>query len=66
MSLKYFHIVFIVMALLVSAGFAAWAFTRYQADTGILMMGGLSSVTTLVLLAYGMWVKRKWKGQMDS
>ena len=66
MSLKQFHIVFIVMALLLTAGFSGWAFTRIQADTGVMMMGGTSAAMTLGLIVYGLWFFRKWKGQMDS
>ena len=66
MSLKYFHIVFIIMSVLLSAGFAAWAFTRYQAEVGVQVMGGMSAVITVGLLVYGFWFLKKFKGQMDS
>ena len=66
MSLKQFHIVFIIMAVLSSAGFAAWAFTRYQVETGELLMGGISAVAAVGLLVYGFRFLKKFKGQMDS
>ena len=55
MSLKQFHIIFIVMSVLSSAGFAAWAFTRFQAELGVLLMGGMSAVAAVGLLVYGFW-----------
>jgi len=66
MSLKQFHIVFIVMSVLLSAGFAAWAFTRPGMDGGVMLMGGISIVATVVLMIYGVWFLKKLKGQMDS
>lgn len=63
MSLKQFHIVFIVLAVLTSVGFSVWAFTRYQADTGVLLMGGVSAVAALGLAVYGVWFLKKLKGQ---
>jgi len=66
MSLKQFHIVFIVMAVLSSLGFAAWAFTRFQAESGVMLMGGISAVVALGLMIYGVWFLKKLKGQMDS
>jgi len=66
MSLKQFHIVFIVMAVLLSAGFAAWAFTRHPVELEVLVMGVISVVATLSLMVYGVWFLKKLKGQMDS
>jgi hypothetical protein len=66
MSLKQFHIVFIIMAVLTSAGFSAWAFTRHQTETGVLLMGGTSAVAAVGLMIYGFWFLKKLKGQMDS
>jgi len=63
MNLKQFHIVFIVMAVLMSVGFAAWAFTRFQAEAGVLLMGGVSAVIALGLAVYGFWFLKKLKGQ---
>ncbi len=63
MSLKQFHIVFIVMAVLLSAGFAVWAFTRYQPQGGVMMMGGMSAVAAVALMIYGVWFLKKLKGQ---
>ncbi len=63
MSLKQFHIVFIAMAVLLSVGFAVWVFTRYQAGTGLLLMGGVSTVMAVGLAVYGLWFLKKLKGQ---
>lgn len=63
MSLKQFHIVFIVLAVLVSAGFAIWAFTRYQAEAGVVLMGGVSAVIAVGLAVYGVCFFKKLKGQ---
>lgn len=63
MSLKQFHIVFIVMAVMLSAGFAAWAFTRYQPPASVMWMGVISSLVTLALMVYGVWFFKKLKGQ---
>lgn len=63
MSLKQFHIVFIVMSVMLSAGFAAWAFTRYQPPGSVLLMGGLSAMSAVALMIYGVWFLKKLKGQ---
>lgn len=63
MTLKQFHVVFIVMAVLMSAGFAVWAFTRYQAEMSVLLMGGVSAVVAFGLSVYGAWFYKKLKGQ---
>ncbi|MFK5921557.1 MAG: hypothetical protein QM496_05215 [Verrucomicrobiota bacterium] len=63
MSLKQFHIVFIVLAVMVSAGFAVWAFTTYQPQGGVMLMGGISSVVAVALSIYGVWFLKKLKGQ---
>ncbi len=55
MSLKTFHIVFIVLAILLSAGCALWAFANHTA-TGF---GVCSIVVGLALVIYGVWFLKK-------
>ena len=63
MSLKIFHIVFIALSVLLSAGLGAWGIQRYLADGsgGGLALGVLFFVTGAVLLVYGIrfWKKMK-------
>jgi len=62
MSLKSFHVVFIVLATLSSLGFAAWVFIRSEATlaSGLGAVGILSVLMGLALAAYGVWfVARK-------
>ena len=64
MSLKAFHIFFIVLSTALAAGFGAWA-TRDFAETGSianLSLGVGSFVTSVVLVCYGVWFLRKLKG----
>ncbi|MCF6313758.1 MAG: hypothetical protein L3J39_15040 [Verrucomicrobiales bacterium] len=63
MSLKQFHIVFILTAVTLSVGFAVWAFTRYQPQGGVLFMGGVSCLAAVALSVYGVWFLKKLKGQ---
>jgi hypothetical protein len=60
-SLKAFHIVFIVCSLLISLGFAVWSFSRFmsQGNVGTLVMGALSALVLLLLGGYGGWFLRK-------
>lgn len=57
MSLKGFHILFIILAFLCSGGF--WAWCVWDADTarqlGVEAVGNLSGSLALALLAYGLW-----------
>jgi hypothetical protein len=55
MSLKTFHIFFIILAILVTAGFAAWTFVN-QTGTGV---GVFSGVCSVALVIYGIWFIRK-------
>ncbi len=57
MSLKSFHIFFIVVAVLGSLGFCLWAFTRGGATAGSeLGVLAISSVVLAIALAvYGTW-----------
>jgi hypothetical protein len=57
MSLKGFHILFIIFAFLCSAGFWAWATMDYEraADLGVVTLGNLSGSLAVLLFIYGLW-----------
>ena len=57
MSLKGFHILFIIFAFLCSAGFWAWAALDAEraADLGVTTMGNLSGSLAVLLFIYGLW-----------
>jgi len=64
MSLKAFHIVFIVASLLLCLGFAAWAFDNYFEGDGVrvnLIYGVASLIAAGGLLVYGKYFLRKLK-----
>lgn len=57
MSLKGFHIVFIVLAALCSLGFAVWSFMAppYVVTEPLRISGWISAVAGLSLVVYGVW-----------
>ncbi len=55
MSLKVFHLVFIVLAILMAIGCALWAFLNETA----FVFGIGSSVTAVALMVYGIWFLKK-------
>lgn len=57
MSLKVFHIIFIILATLLAAGCAAWS---YHHDTAHLF-GIASAVIAVALVFYGIWFVKKSK-----
>jgi hypothetical protein len=61
MSLKTFHIVFIVASFLLTAGFGVWGVTDYKqgGGTASLIMGCVSFVLTGALLVYGKYFLKK-------
>ena len=61
MSLKHFHIVFIVLAVLLCAGFGAWTFLAEDLTKAIRATGVFSLVLAIVLTLYGVWFYRKSK-----
>ncbi len=64
MSLKSFHIFFIVISVLCCLGFGAWAildFVTTGAATN-LFLGSVSLLFSVVLVGYGFWFLRKLKG----
>lgn len=63
MSLKAFHIIFILASLALSVGFGAWGVIHYQAtaQASFLIMGIGSFLAGVVLMWYGPWFLRKYK-----
>ena len=63
MSLKAFHLVFIIAAVLLSLGFAAWEFRSWYVhrQTLDLVLGSVSAVAGILLIAYGRYFLRKFK-----
>jgi len=62
MSLKAFHIVFITASTLLSFGFGVWTIREYFMggnDLVNLVMGGLSTVTGVLLIVYGRYFLKK-------
>lgn len=64
MSLKTFHIIFVVLSTLLAGGFGLWAIRDYQrhGEIGSLILGVLSLLAGVGLVAYGRWVLHKLKG----
>lgn len=64
MSLKGFHILFIILAVLCAFGFYAWTVFQSEAaeSLGVTGLGQGSAVTGLFLAIYGIWfVVKKYK-----
>ena len=63
MSLKAFHIVFILMSTLLSVGFCWWMLRSYSATGAVseLVMGILSGATAVGLVVYGRYFLKKLK-----
>jgi len=61
MSLKSFHIFFIVVSVLTSVGLAAWCGLEYAggAGAGMLALGVISLGIGVVLVVYGRAFKKK-------
>lgn len=57
MSLKGFHILFIIFAFLCCAGFWAWTAldSERASDLGVTTMGNLSGSLAVLLFIYGLW-----------
>lgn len=64
MSLKTFHIAFVICSVLFSMGFGLWAFQNFQiSGDGLMLTLCLASfVAAVALLVYGVWFFRKLKG----
>lgn len=63
-SLKAFHVVFVVVSTLLCLGFGAWAVREYRVggDAMFLAGGVFSFVLAAALLVYGGWFLRKLRG----
>ncbi|MBI4550523.1 MAG: hypothetical protein HY714_06320 [Candidatus Omnitrophica bacterium] len=57
MSLRAFHILFIVISVFLAAGFGVWAVRHYQAtrDALIFVLGAASLVGSVLLAVYLVW-----------
>jgi high-affinity Fe2+/Pb2+ permease len=63
MSLKIFHIIFVILAVLTS-GSVAWLFFGFYGKSQLqshLLSGILFSALTVALLVYGVWFLQKLK-----
>lgn len=64
MSLKAFHVVFLIVSILMDLYFTVWSVQQYRA-TGSMLVFGLAAVSilfTVALLLYGRWFLRKTRG----
>ncbi|HEX3618934.1 MAG TPA: hypothetical protein VHU16_01035 [Candidatus Udaeobacter sp.] len=63
MSLKAFHIVFIIFSTLLALGTAAWcAWVDFVEGAPIYLAGAIASfVVAIALMVYGFWFYRKMK-----
>lgn len=61
MSLKHFHVLFIVFAAIFSLAFGAWALLGRDLDGSVRGMGVFSVVLGLALVGYGAWFIKKSK-----
>lgn len=62
MSLKTFHIIFVVLTTVVSLFISAWSFVQYfseERETSDLAMGIGGALAACVLLVYGRYVLKK-------
>ena len=61
MSLKYFHLLFIIVSLLTTVGFGLWALLVNGLPSGFKTMGVISLLGGVVLLVYGIRFMKKLK-----
>jgi high-affinity Fe2+/Pb2+ permease len=61
MSLKHFHVVFILLAVACSLGFALWSFlgAGSHLEEGVRIAGVLSGICGAGLACYGVWFLTK-------
>jgi len=64
MSLKAFHVVFVMVSIVLGVGFAGWALTEYRrtGDREFIWWACGSLVGALGLIVYGRWFLNKLKG----
>ena len=64
MSLKAFHIIFIIASTILTTAFGIWALRQFSSDEGSatdLALGVISLVLTAALVCYGRYFLRKLK-----
>jgi len=63
MSLKTFHVVFVLVSTILAVGFGLWAIRDYNAsgEAASMVLGVLSLCGAVSLLVYGRWFLRKLK-----
>ena len=63
MSLKAFHVFFVIVSTLCALGFGAWAIGDYlrTGNIGVLALGVLGFAAAGALVWYGLWFLRKLK-----
>lgn len=63
MSLKAFHVVFIVASFALALGFAGWALVewRNEGGVGMALMGFGSLAVAIAIVPYSIWFLRKLK-----
>ncbi len=63
MSLKAFHVFFVIVSVLCALGFGAWAVADYlrTGKGGVLALGVLGFAAAVALVWYGFWFLRKLK-----
>ena len=64
MSLKAFHVFFIVVSTALALGFGVWAMLDFaeSGSWGMLALGFGSFLGSILLVRYGVWFLRKLKG----
>jgi len=62
-SLKAFHVFFVIVSTLCALGFGAWAIGDYlrTGNIGVLALGVLGFAAAAALVWYGLWFLRKLK-----
>ncbi len=63
MSLKSFHLVFVIASLVLASWFAVWCYNQGSetGDTGTLAMGVVSLISAVGLAVYLTWILKKLK-----
>ena len=64
MSLKTFHVFFVIVSVLCALGFGAWSIAAYlrTGQVGTLALGIAGFIAAAALIWYGIWFLRKLKG----
>ena len=63
MSLKLFHMIFVLVAIVLADMFGAWAFWEHsqRPSGGLILAGALSFALGLGLVVYAIALARKWE-----